>query len=86
MPDKRATLRTNDSVRKDIGRALAGRQPQMTMVTPSAEVIARKGLANQIAKQNQLFKPLGQAAKGTLWRGPDKPVNPMFAKKPYRPI
>lgn len=86
MPDKRATLR-QDTVRNDIAKALNGRQPQIASPSMSNAVMARKSLAGQIAKQNALrdglYTPLGQSAKGSIWRGPDKPTDP---KKLYRTV
>ena len=69
----------DNTIRNDIQKAMAKRSPLVDASTAKALTV-RKQLANQIAKRNAGYTPLGQAAKGSLWRSPDRPVGPLIKR------
>ena len=65
-------------------RLMRGSKP-LTEMSTTTMLAARKKAAQAIAKRNAAFTPLGQAAKGSMWRGPDRPVGPLIKRQMFKP-
>ena len=87
----------DNTIRNDIQKAMKQRIPgaitdgdirrakPITEMSATTMLAARKKMAKEIAKRNAAYTPLGQAAKGSLWRGPDRPVGPLIKRQMFKP-
>lgn len=57
------------------------RQKPLTEMATTTMLAARKKAAQAIAKRNAAYTPLGQAARGSMWRGPDRPIGPLIKRR-----